>query len=117
MPSSHAAKEVKIMAKTIVSAFHTSEAATQVLNSIVSDGFDSRAFSVIEPTRTAAASSFDSMLHDVTSLQARLYQRDLRKGDSLLVARVNERDVARLIQLLQSIGGHHIEAFEPVKGS
>jgi hypothetical protein len=104
------------MAKTIVSAFHSSEAATQVLNSIVSDGFDSHLFSVIEPAR-AAAPACDFALHDVTSLQARLYQKDLRMGDSLLVARVNERDVARIIRLLQSIGGHHIEAFEPVKGS
>jgi hypothetical protein len=113
---SHAAKEVKVMAKTIVSAFHSSEAAAQVLNSIVSDGFDSRLFSVIEPARPTAARSFDAVLHDVTSIQARLYQRDLRMGDSLLVARVNERDVTRVIKLLQSIGGHHIEAFDPVKG-
>lgn len=106
------------MAKTIVSAFHSSEAAAQVLNSIVSDGFDSRLVSVIEPARAAAAARpFDSVLHDVTSIQARLYQKDLRMGDSLLVARVNERDVTRLIKLLQSIGGHHIEAFDPVKGS
>jgi hypothetical protein len=106
------------MAKTIVSAFHSSEAAAQVLNSIVSDGFDSRLFSVIEPARAAiAVRSFDSALNDVTSIQASLYRKDLRMGESLLVARVNERDVARLIKLLQSIGGHHIEAFDPVTGS
>jgi hypothetical protein len=113
MTPSHDANEVKVMAKTIVSAFHSSEAAAQVLNSIVSDGFDSRLFSVVVSARTAAP-AFDSALNDVTSLQARLYQKDLRMGDSLLVARVNERDVARLIKLLQSIGGHHIEAFDPV---
>jgi hypothetical protein len=115
MPPSHVAEEVKVMAKTIVSAFRSS-AAAQVLNSIVSDGFDSRLFSVIEPER-AAAPAFDSALHDVTSIQTRLYKKDLRMGDSLLVARVNERDVARLIKLLQSIGGHHIEAFDTVKAS
>jgi hypothetical protein len=109
-------KEVKVIAKTIVSAFHSSEAAAQVLNSIVSDGFDSHLFSVIEPARTAVP-AFDSALHDVTRTQAHLYKNDLRRGDSLLVARVRERDVARLIKLLQSIGGHHIEAFDPLEGS
>lgn len=108
------------MAKTIVSAFQSSEAAAAVLNSIIADGFDSNLFSVIEPERADAAAPapvFDSALHDVTSIQARVYQKDLQRGHSLLVARVRERDVARVIKLLQSIGGRHIEAFDPVRNS
>ena len=102
------------MAKTIVSAFHHQE-AFQILDSVLASGFDSQRFSVINST--AAAEPFDSMMHDVPSIQARLYRKHLRSGDSLLVARVSDRDVARLIKLLQSTGGQHIEAFDPVNRS
>ncbi len=102
------------MAKTIVSAFNDSETAAQVLQSIVSDGFDRRGFSVIEPARASMPETDFPPLHDVTSIQARLYRKDLQMGRPLLVARVREGEVARLIKLLQSIGGYHIEAFDPV---
>lgn len=104
------------MAKTIVSAFHSSQTAAEALNSMISRGLDSRLFSVIEPARTAAR-PFDSVLHDVPGVQARLYRKDLRMGDSLLVARVSEGDVARFIKFLQSTGGHHIEAFDTIRNA
>ncbi len=103
------------MAKTIVSAFNDSETAAQVLHSIVSSGFDQRLFSVVEPVREEApAPSELPALHDVTSLQARLYRKELQMGHPLVVARVREGEVARLIKLLQSTGGRHIEAFDTV---
>lgn len=104
------------MAKTIVSAFQDPEMAAQVLNSIVSNGFDSRLFSVIKPAPSTLW-PFDSVLHEMPSVQARVYKKDLRMGDSLLVARVKEADVARLIKLLQSTGGRHIEAFDTVRAA
>jgi hypothetical protein len=104
------------MAKTVVSAFHNQEVAAQVLNSMLNRGYDSRYFSVIQPAGAAEQRS-GSMLHDVPSIQARLYRKDLQKGDSIFVARVSENDVARLIKLLQATGGHHIEAFDVSKAS
>jgi hypothetical protein len=104
------------MAKTVVSAFDHERAAARTLDSVVASGFDAHLFSIIDPLADRV-SSLDSMMTDVPSVQARLYQKHLRMGDSLLVARVSENDVARLIKLLQSTGGHHIEAFDPVNHS
>jgi hypothetical protein len=109
-------KRGKVMAKTVVSAFDHQQAATHILDSVVAGGFDAHLFSIIDPL-AARASPVDSMMTDVPSVQARLYQKHLRMGDSLLVARVSENDVARLIKLLQSTGGHHIEAFDQVNHS
>jgi hypothetical protein len=99
------------MAKTIVSAFDSQQTATRLLASAVESGFDSRLFSVISSAETEGH-PLDSLRRVVPSIQARLYQKHLRRGNSLLVAQVPEDDVARLIKLLQSIGGHHIEAFD-----
>lgn len=99
------------MAKTIVSAFHRQE-AFQILDSVLASGFDSQRFSVINST--AAAEPLESIMHDLPSIQARLYRNHLLSGDSLLVARVSDRDVVRLIKLLQSTGGQDIEAFDPI---
>ena len=104
------------MAKTVVSAFDHQQAAARILESVVASGFDAHLFSIIDPTYARQA-RVDAIWIDVPSVQARLYQKHLRKGDSLLVARVSENDVARLIKLLQSTGGHHIEAFDPVNTS
>ena len=104
------------MAKTVVSAFDHEQAAARILDSVVASGFDAHLFSIIDPLSTRAA-PVDSMMPDLPSVQARLYQKHLRRGDSLLVARVSENDVARLIKLLQSTGGHHIEAFDQVNHS
>jgi hypothetical protein len=103
------------MSKTIVSAFDSQTTATRLLASAVASGFDSRFFSVISPAETEGP-PLDS-LRAVPSIQARLYQRHLKMGNSLLVAQVPENDVARLIRLLQSTGGHHIEAFDPMNAS
>ena len=104
------------MAKTVVSAFDHEQAATRILDSVIASGFDAKLFSIIDPLAAREASS-QAIWTDVPGVQARLYQKHLRKGDSLLVARVSENDVARLIKLLQSTGGHHIEAFDPVNTS
>jgi hypothetical protein len=104
------------MSKTIVSAFDDRQAAARLLASAIASGFDSRFFSLINPTETG-----DPPLHSlgrvVPGIQARLYRKHLRSGDSLLIAQVNEDEVARLIKLLQSTGGRHIEAFDQVKSS
>jgi hypothetical protein len=100
------------MSKTIVSTFDSMQIATRLLASAVASGFDSRFFSVITPTENEGHPP-DS-LRTVPSIQARLYRKLLRMGKSLLVAEVPEDDVARLIKLLQSTGGHHIEAFDPM---
>ena len=99
------------MSKTIVSAFDSQQTATHLLASAIASGFDSRFFSVINSAETED-SRLDSLKRVVPSIQARLYQRHLRQGESLLVAQVPEDDVARLIKLLQSTGGRHIEAFD-----
>ena len=102
------------MSKTIVSACDSRQTATRFLASAVASGFDSRFFSLITPAETGEA-PFDSLNGIVPSIQARLYRKHLRKGNSLIVAEVPENDVARLIRLLQTTGGHHIEAFDPGK--
>jgi hypothetical protein len=105
------------MAKTVVSAFDHQRAAARILESVVASGFDAHLFSIIDPQAAKPAPAVNAIWTDLPSVQARLYQKHLRMGDSLLVARVSENDVARLIKLLQSTGGHHIEAFDPVDNS
>ena len=99
------------MAKTIISAFDSPQLAARVLDSAISGGFDSQLFSVITAKRGDGA-RLDSMIGGVPSISARLYKRALKKGESLLVARIPENDVKRLIKLLQSAGGSYIEAFD-----
>jgi hypothetical protein len=99
------------MAKTIISAFDNPQVAAHVLDCVISGGFDSHLFSVITPKREEAA-RLDSVIKDVPSISARLYKRALKQGESLLVARIPENDVKRLIGLLQAAGGNHIEAFD-----
>lgn len=101
------------MSKTVVSAFDSQQMAARIMDSVAANGFDPNLFSVIDP-HAAQGARLDLMVHDVPSIQARLYQKHLQMGESLLVARVSENDVARLIKLLQSTGGYHIEAFDPV---
>ena len=101
------------MSKTIISAFDTQQRAARLLASAVESGFDSRFFSLIDPAETGDA-RLDSLGRVVPGIQARLYRQHLRRGDSLLIAQVAEDQVARLIKLLQSTGGHHIEAFDQV---
>jgi hypothetical protein len=57
------------------------------------------------------------MMGKLPGIPARLYQNHLRSGDCLFVAQVSEDEVPRLIKLLQSIGGHDIEAFDQVNPS
>jgi hypothetical protein len=99
------------MAKTIISAFHSPQVAARVLDNAISGGFDSRLFSVITLKREDSA-RLDSAIKGVPSISARFYKRALQKGESLLVARIPEGDVNRLIRLLQAAGGNHIEAFD-----
>jgi hypothetical protein len=99
------------MAKTIISAFDSPQLATRVLNSAISGGFDSHLFSVITSKRDDAQ-GLDSVIREVPGISARLYRKALEKGESLLVARIAENDVKRLIKLLQAAGGSHIEAFD-----
>jgi hypothetical protein len=104
------------MSKTIISAFDSQQTAARLLASAIASGFDSRFFSVInsaEPEETP----LDTLKRVVPGIQARLYRTQLQRGYSLLVAQVSEDDVARLIKLLQSTGGHHIEAFDQVRAS
>ena len=101
------------MAKTIVSAFDSPQSATRLLASAIASGFDSRLFSVISPTG-GEGKPFDLLKRLVPSILARLYQKHLKRGDSLLIAQVPEDDVTRLIKLLQSTGGRDIEAFDQV---
>jgi hypothetical protein len=104
------------VAKTVVSAFDRQQMAARILDSVIAGGFDTNLFSIIDPS-VIENPSLDSLMHDVPSIQARLYQKHLRMGDSLLVARVSEQDVTRLIKLLQSTGAYHIEAFDPINVS
>lgn len=99
------------MSKTIVSAFADQQKAARLLHTAIASGFDSRFFSVIDPTANQM-NPLNSLMPNMPGIQARLYQKDLRMGDSLLIAQVKEDDVQRLIGLLQSTGGHHIEAFD-----
>ena len=99
------------MPKTIVSAFDDRQKAARLVDSAIASGFDSRYFSVINPADTNNPPP-NPLMCNLPGAQARLYQNHLRCGDYLLVAQVNEDDVPRLIRLLQSKGGHHIEAFD-----
>jgi hypothetical protein len=105
------------MSKTIISAFNSQQTATRLLASAISSGFDSRFFSVINSTAGTEETPLDKLKQVVPSIQARLYRNHLRRGESLLVAEVPENEVARLIKLLQSTGGHHIEAFDKILAS
>lgn len=102
------------MSKTIVSAFDNQQKAARLLDSAIACGFDSRYFAVISPAEKEAT-TLHSRMPDVPGIQARVYQKHLRMGDSLLVAQVAEDDVPRLIRLLQSTGGQDIEAFDQIK--
>jgi hypothetical protein len=104
------------MSKTIVSTFESRQTAKSILDSAIASGFDSRHFSVITPAETEGH-PLKSLMCGVPGIYARQYMRYLQKGDSLLVAKIPENDVARLIKLLQTTGGHHIEAFDPVANS
>ena len=99
------------MAKIVVSAFDNQQKAMRLFNSAIASGFDSRSLSIINPAEDGAV-PINSLMPNLPAIQARLYQRHLRMGDYLLVAEVTESEVARLIKLLQSTGGHHIEAFD-----
>ena len=104
------------MSKTIVSAFDNQQMAARLLASAIASGFDSRYFSLISPAQTDET-PLDSLGRVVPGIQASLYRKHLRSGDSLLIAQVSEDEVARLIKLLQSTGGRHIEAFDQVNSS
>ena len=105
------------MSKTIVSAFDSQKTATRLLDSAVASGFDSRFFSVINNSAGTEEHPLNSLKHVVPSIQARLYRKHLQRGESLLVAQVPESQVARLIKLLQTTGGRHIEAFDQMNTS
>jgi hypothetical protein len=104
------------MSKTIVSAFDNRQKAARLLDSAVASGFDSRYFSVISPAEKEGATLY-SLMPGVPGIQARVYQKHLQMGDSLLVAQVAEDDVQRLIRLLQSTGGQDIEAFDRINAA
>jgi hypothetical protein len=93
------------MSKTIVSAFDNQQQAARLLDSAIASGFDSRYFSVICPAEKEAT-TLQSLVPDVPGIQARVYQKHLRMGDSLLVAQVAENDVPRLIRLLHQPAGN-----------
>jgi hypothetical protein len=101
------------VSKTIVSAFDDQQQASRLLDSAIANGFDSRSFSVINPAEKEAA-TLHALMSDMPGTQARVYQNHLRRGESLLVAQVAEDDVPRMIKLLQSTGGHYIEAFDRI---
>ncbi|MDT5061659.1 MAG: hypothetical protein QOH63_2118 [Acidobacteriota bacterium] len=104
------------MSKTIVSAFDNQQKAARLLDSAIASGLDSRFFHVIDPAESRAT-PLNSLVPNVPRIQARLYQKHLQMGDSLLIAQVKEDDVPQMIRLLQSKGGHHIEAFDQVSSS
>jgi hypothetical protein len=104
------------MSKTIVSAFDSQQKAARLLDSAIASGLDSRFFHVIDPSESRAT-QLTSLVPNVPGIHARLYQKHLQMGDSLLVAQVKEDDVPQLIRLLQSKGGYHIEAFDQVRAS
>jgi mannose/cellobiose epimerase-like protein (N-acyl-D-glucosamine 2-epimerase family) len=104
------------MSKTLVSAFDSQKTARRLLASAVASGFDSRFFSVINSIETEET-PLDSLKRVMPSIEARIYRKHLQKGESLLVAQVPENEVARLIKLLQSTGGRHIEAFDEVSAA
>jgi len=102
------------VSKTIVSAFDDQQKAARLLDSAMACGFDSRSFSVISPAEKKET-TLRSLMPKLPGIEARVYQSHLRMGASLLVAEVAEDDVPRLIKLLQSTGGHHIEAFDRIR--
>ena len=104
------------MAKIVVSAFDSQQKAAHLLDSAIANGFDSRCLFIINPVEVGG-SPVRSLMPSLPSIQARLYQRHLQTGDFLLVARVAESEVASLIKLLQSTGGHHIEAFDQLNAA
>ncbi|MDQ3816625.1 MAG: hypothetical protein M3362_02905 [Acidobacteriota bacterium] len=104
------------MSKTIVSVFDDHQKATHLVSAAAANGFDSHLFSVINPAE-AYDPPQNSVICKLPGIPARLYRKHLRSGDSLLVAQVTEDDVPRLIKLLQSIGGHDIEAFDQVNAA
>jgi hypothetical protein len=104
------------MSKTIVSTFESGQTAKSLLDSAIASGFDSRLFSVITPAETEE-SPLKSLMCSVPGTFARQYLKHLRRGNSLFVAQIPENDVPRLIKLLQTTGGHHIEAFDVAANS
>jgi len=104
------------MSKTIVSAFDNQQEAARLVDSAIASGFDSRLFSVINPAENNSL-PINSMMGKLPGIKARLYKNHLRCGDCLFVAQVTEEEVPRLIKLLQSIGGHDIEAFDQVNAA
>jgi hypothetical protein len=104
------------MSKTIVSTFDSQQKVARLLDSAIASGLDSRFLHVIDPAKSRAT-PLTSLVPDVPGIHARLYQKHLQMGDSLLVAQVKEDDVPQLIKLLQSKGGQHIEAFDQVNAS
>ena len=98
------------MSKTIVSAFGNRYEATSLVDSAIASGFDSECFYIINPAENNLP--LNSIMCGLPGIQARLYKNHLRSGDYLLVAQVTEDEVSCLIKLLQSIGGHDIEAFD-----
>lgn len=104
------------VSKTIVSAFDNQQKAARLLDSAIASGFDSRSFSVISLTEKKEM-TLRSLMPNLPGVEARAYQSHLQMGASLLVAEVAEDDVPRLIKLLQSTGGHHIEAFDRIKAA
>jgi hypothetical protein len=103
------------MSKIVVSAFNDPMKADTVLRSAISGGLDSQLFSLVNPMATDRL--LDSVMYDVPAISARMYRKHLRKGDSLFIARVSEEEVSHLIKILQTTGGHHIEAFDMVEAS
>ena len=104
------------MSKTIVSVFDDQQKAAHLVNSAIASGFDSRLFSVINSAE-ANGPPQNSVIYKLPGIPARLYRKHLQSGDSLLVAQVTEDDGPRLIRLLQSTGGHDIEAFDQVNAT
>lgn len=104
------------MAKTVISAFDNPQGAAKFMDSAVSCGFDSHLFSVINP-QAGAIAPLESVMRDVPSIPARHYKDALRQGESLLVARIPENEVRRLIELLQAAGGSYIEAFDYISNA
>ncbi len=104
------------MAKTVISAFDNPQSAARFMDSAVSCGFDSHLFSVINP-HTDLRAPLESVMKGVPSIPARLYKDALRHGESILVARISENEVRRLIELLQAAGGSQIEAFDYVQSA
>jgi hypothetical protein len=100
------------MSKMIISAFDK-QAANRVSDSLAAGGFDSKICSVL--TMSQLEGSLGPVMSDLPSIQARLYQKHLKNGNLIFVARVSDKEVASLIRVLQAAGGQLIEAFDPIK--